>query len=156
MDAVVTTVREQARRACCSARSANQRPQTTVGHALSPRVHTRPELKRFVCAVSVARSRLRNPELLRLLRGREYDLVYQALLTVLAKIDVTTAMRQRFMEMIMGDEGMRSRMEANHQAGTAALRRGAREEEEQAQQAPEQGQEEASARRCAQMAQFRG
>jgi len=101
----------------------------------------------------VARSRLRNPELLRLLRGREYDLVYQALLTVLAKIDVTTAMRQRFMEMIMGDEGMRSRMEANRQAGTAALRRGAREEEEQAQeqeedqaqQAPEQGQEEASA-----------
>ena len=100
----------------------------------------------------MARSRLRNPELLRLLRGREYDLVYQALLTVLAKIDVTTAMRQRFMEMIMGDEGMRSRMEANHQAGTAALRRGAREEEEQAQQqeedqAPEQqeqGQEEAS------------
>ena len=93
----------------------------------------------------MARSRLRNPELLRLLRGREYDLVYQALLTVLAKIDVTTAMRQRFMEMIMGDEGMRSRMEANHQAGTAALRRGAREEEEQAQQAqaPEQGQEEA-------------
>ena len=103
----------------------------------------------------MARSRLRNPELLRLLRGREYDLVYQALLTVLAKIDVTTAMRQRFMEMIMGDEGMRSRMEANRQAGTAALRRGAREEEEQAQeqeedqaqqeQAPEQGQEEASA-----------
>ena len=101
----------------------------------------------------MARSRLRNPELLRLLRGREYDLVYQALLTVLAKIDVTTAMRQRFMEMIMGDEGMRSRMEANHHAGTAALRRGAREEEEQAQeqeedqaqQAPEQGQEEASA-----------
>ena len=69
----------------------------------------------------MARSRLRNPELLRLLRGREYDLVYQALLTVLAKIDVTTAMRQRFMEMIMGDEGMRSRMEANRQAGTAAL-----------------------------------
>ena len=102
----------------------------------------------------MARSRLRNPELLRLLRGREYDLVYQALLTVLAKIDVTTAMRQRFMEMIMGDEGMRSRMEANRQAGTAALRRGAREEEEQAQeqeedqqqeQTPEQGQEEASA-----------
>ena len=86
----------------------------------------------------MARSRLRNPELLRLLRGREYDLVYQALLTVLAKIDVTTAMRQRFMEMIMGDEGMRSRMEGNHQP---------REEEEQAQQAqaPEQGQEEASA-----------
>ena len=95
----------------------------------------------------MARSRLCNPELLRLLRGREYDLVYRALLTVLAKIDVTTAMRQRFMEMIMGDEGMRSRMEGNHQAGTAAPRRGAREEEEQAQQAqaPEQGQEEASA-----------
>ena len=94
----------------------------------------------------MARSRLRNPELLRLLRGREYDLVYQALLTVLAKIDVTTAMRQRFMEMIMGDEGMRSRMEANRQAGTAALRRGAREGEEQAQeqeaQAPEQQQEQ--------------